>query len=56
MPRCGNQAEPGKARCVDHYRDYERERSARRRETTKGIFKTKRWAMARRAVLAREVS
>ena len=54
MPRCGNQARPGKARCVDHYREYERERSARRRETTKGIFKTKKWAMTRKAVLARD--
>ena len=52
--RCGNTAKPGKARCVDHYREYERERSARRRETTKGIFKTKKWAMTRKAVLARD--
>lgn len=54
MPRCGNEAKPGKARCVDHYREYERERSARRRETTKGIFRTKRWAMTRKAILARD--
>jgi 5-methylcytosine-specific restriction endonuclease McrA len=54
MPRCGNQAKPGKARCVDHYREYERQRSARRCATTNSIFKTKRWAMARKAVLARD--
>jgi 5-methylcytosine-specific restriction endonuclease McrA len=39
---------------VDHYREYERARSARRREATKGIFKTTRWAMTRKAVLARD--
>jgi 5-methylcytosine-specific restriction endonuclease McrA len=54
MPRCPNPARPGKARCVDHYREYEAARSAWRREATKGIFKTKRWARTRRAVLARD--
>lgn len=54
MPRCGEQAKPGKARCVKHYREYERERSARRREATKGIFETKRWAMRRKQVFERD--
>jgi 5-methylcytosine-specific restriction endonuclease McrA len=53
-PRCPNPARPGKGRCVDHDRQAEAARSARRRETTNGIFKTKRWALTRGAVLARD--
>jgi 5-methylcytosine-specific restriction protein A len=40
--------------CVAHYREYERERSARRRAATKGVFKRKKWENTRRAVLARD--
>lgn len=54
MPRCPNQARPGKSRCVDHYREYERARSARRRDATRGIFKTKRWALRRKQVFERD--
>ncbi len=53
-PRCPNPARPGKGRCLTHYREYERARSARRRETTKGIFKTKRWALRRKQVFERD--
>jgi 5-methylcytosine-specific restriction protein A len=53
-PRCPNPARPGKAKCHTHMREYERERSTRRREATKGIFKRKRWQATRRAVLARD--
>jgi 5-methylcytosine-specific restriction enzyme A len=51
---CPNFARPGRARCVEHYRQCERDRSRRRREATKGIFKKKRWLMTREAVLARD--
>jgi 5-methylcytosine-specific restriction endonuclease McrA len=34
--------------CVEHYREYERERSRRRREKTKGTYKRKIWAMRRK--------
>jgi 5-methylcytosine-specific restriction enzyme A len=54
VERCPNFTRPGKSRCDEHQREYERERSKRRRETTKGIFKRKRWRTTRRAVLARD--
>jgi 5-methylcytosine-specific restriction protein A len=53
-PRCSNQALPGRSKCQQHYREYERERSARRRAATSGVYKRKKWEMTRRAVLARD--
>ena len=44
----------GRGRCDEHRRPIERERSRRRREATRGVYKTKRWEMARKAVLARD--
>lgn len=41
-----------KGRCERHHREAEAARSARRRATTNGIFKTNKWAMARKAVLS----
>jgi 5-methylcytosine-specific restriction protein A len=52
-PRCPNPA-TGKGRCDEHRKAIERERSRRRRETTNGVYKRKRWEIARRAVLARD--
>lgn|SRR5436190_21576924 len=54
IPTCPNPARPGKGRCDTHQRELERERSARRRIATKGTFKTKRWEMLRRQVLAEQ--
>jgi 5-methylcytosine-specific restriction enzyme A len=51
---CPNDARPRPSKCDRHAREYERERSRRRREATKGIFKKKRWAMTREAVLTRD--
>lgn len=51
---CPNFARPNSGKCDEHAREYERERSRRRREATKGIFKRKKWAMTREAVLARD--
>jgi 5-methylcytosine-specific restriction protein A len=53
-PRCPNFARPGSGKCDAHARAYERERSARRRAATKGVYKTKRWQATRRAVLDRD--
>jgi 5-methylcytosine-specific restriction endonuclease McrA len=53
-PRCPEPALPRRSKCQRHYREYEAARPARRRAATKGIFKTTRWAMTRRAVLARD--
>jgi 5-methylcytosine-specific restriction endonuclease McrA len=50
-PRCPNFARPGKSKCDEHQRAYERERSRRRREATKGVYKKNRYLMARRKVL-----
>jgi 5-methylcytosine-specific restriction endonuclease McrA len=46
---CPNLAHPkGRGKCLEHRREYERERSARRREKTKGVYKRKVWAMRRK--------
>lgn len=52
-PRCPNQV-TARGRCDFHRKELERERSARRREVSKGIFKTKRWAMRRRQVISEQ--
>jgi 5-methylcytosine-specific restriction enzyme A len=52
-PRCPNPA-TSRGRCDAHRKAIERDRSRRRRETTNGVYKRKRWEMARRAVLARD--
>jgi 5-methylcytosine-specific restriction protein A len=44
----------GRGRCDEHRKQLERERSRARREATKGVYKTKLWAMRRRQVLARD--
>lgn len=48
---CPNFARPNSGKCDEHAREYERERSRRRREATRGIFKKKRWLMVRKAKL-----
>jgi 5-methylcytosine-specific restriction enzyme A len=53
-PRCPIPVLPGRSKCQQHYREYERKRSARRRAATHGIHKRKKWAMTRKAVLARD--
>jgi 5-methylcytosine-specific restriction enzyme A len=52
-PRCPNPA-GGKGRCDEHRKPIERERSRRRREATNGVYKRKRWEMARKAILSRD--
>lgn len=52
-PWLSQRARPGGSKCDEHARAYERERSRRRREATRGIFKKKRWEMARKAKLGR---
>ena len=52
-PRCPNPA-TGRGRCDLHRKALERERSARRRETTRGVYKRKKWEASRRAVLTRD--
>lgn len=52
-PRCPN-PQTGRGRCDEHRKPIERERSRRRREATNGVYKAKRWEMARSAVLARD--
>jgi 5-methylcytosine-specific restriction protein A len=56
VPRCPNLVRDArsKGRCDDHSRAMERERSARRREVTRGVYKRKKWLMTRKAVLARD--
>jgi 5-methylcytosine-specific restriction endonuclease McrA len=49
--KCGNYAVAGSRYCEEHQdtpKEYERQRSARRREKQKGSYKTKRYLMARR--------
>jgi 5-methylcytosine-specific restriction enzyme A len=52
-PRCPNVA-TARGRCDEHRKAIERERSRRRRETTNGVYKRKRWEMVRRFVLRRD--
>lgn len=52
-PRCPEVA-TGRGRCDSHRKALERDRSRRRREVTKGIFKTKRWLLQRERVLAEQ--
>jgi 5-methylcytosine-specific restriction endonuclease McrA len=40
--------------CDFHARQYERERSRRRREKTKGVYKRKNWAMRRKQAFERD--
>ena len=51
---CTQFARPNSGKCHEHAKQYERERSRRRREANKGVYGKKRWAIARRAVLARD--
>ena len=51
---CPNFARPKSSRCDAHAREYERERSRRRREATKGSYKRKLWQTTRRKVLSRD--
>ncbi len=54
-PYCPNIAHPtGRGKCLEHRRRYERERSRRRREATKGVYKRKRWAMRRKQAFERD--
>jgi 5-methylcytosine-specific restriction endonuclease McrA len=43
-----------RGRCDFHRKAIERERSARRREATKGVYKTRMWARRRLQVLSRD--
>jgi 5-methylcytosine-specific restriction protein A len=50
-PRCPREARR-RGRCVEHARDYERERDERRRVARK-VYNRKRWDLTRRAQLHR---
>lgn len=52
-PRCPRVA-TARGRCDEYRRAIERERSRARREATSGVYKRRKWEMARRAVLARD--
>jgi 5-methylcytosine-specific restriction protein A len=52
-PRCPSPA-TGRGRCDEHRKAIERDRSRRRRETTNGVYKRKKWEMVRRFVLRRD--
>jgi hypothetical protein len=54
VSRCPNLVRPGKGRCDEHMREYEHERSRRRREATNGVYKRRKWELTRRAFLARD--
>jgi hypothetical protein len=45
-----------KGRCDKHYRKMERQRSARRREATMGVYGKKFWAMRRKQAFERDPS
>jgi|Tabmets5t2r1_1033131.scaffolds.fasta_scaffold183031_1 5-methylcytosine-specific restriction enzyme A len=49
---CREKAGP-RGKCPDHMREYERERSRRRRKATGGIFKTAMWQHRRRQAFQR---
>ena len=59
-PRCPNPVKPGKSKCIDHYRAYERDRSARRRHSGEKsadaikLYHSAKWLNTRRAVLLRD--
>ena len=58
-PRCPNVARPGDGRCDEHMREYERDRSARRRaDPTRGkavkVYHSAKWQNTRNAVLTRD--
>jgi 5-methylcytosine-specific restriction endonuclease McrA len=53
-PRCGNFARPGSGKCEFHAKQYERERSRRRREKTGGVYKKKIWEMRRKQAFERD--
>jgi 5-methylcytosine-specific restriction enzyme A len=52
-PGCPNPP-TGKGRCDQHRKPIERERSARRRKATSGVYKTKLWHHRRLQVLSRD--
>ena len=52
-PRCAR-PQTGRGRCDEHRKPIERERSRRRREATRGVYKRRLWETPRRAVLARD--
>jgi 5-methylcytosine-specific restriction endonuclease McrA len=51
--RCARAA-TARGRCDEHRKQLERERSRRRRETTNGVYKRKKWEIIRRFVLRRD--
>ena len=59
-PGCPRFAHPkGRGKCLEHRRQYERERSARRRAQAKdkrgrGVYKTKTWQMRRKQAIERD--
>ncbi len=58
-PGCPGFARPGKSMCVEHYRRYERERSARRRARAKdpqgrSVYRTKTRLMRRKQAFERD--
>ena len=53
-PGCPDPPRPGKGMCVEHYREYERERSRRRREKTRGVYKKRIRAMRRKQAFGRD--
>jgi 5-methylcytosine-specific restriction enzyme A len=52
-PGCPNPV-TGRGRCNQHRKPIERERSRRRREATKGTYKTRRWKLRRMQVFTRD--
>jgi 5-methylcytosine-specific restriction endonuclease McrA len=59
MPTCANPVRPGKARCDEHMREYERERSTRRRGRAKdalgrSVYRTRIYLMRRKQAFERD--
>jgi hypothetical protein len=52
-PGCPNPP-TGKGRCDFHRKPIERDRSARRREATRGTYKTRRWQLRRMQIFSRD--
>jgi 5-methylcytosine-specific restriction protein A len=52
-PGCPNQV-TGRGRCDAHRKAIERERSRRRREKTRGVYKTRMWQMRRKQAIERQ--
>jgi 5-methylcytosine-specific restriction endonuclease McrA len=58
-PRCPNDARPGKSQCEFHGKQYERERSRRRRAKARdaqgrSVYRTKLWLMRRKQAFERD--